>query len=66
LQPIKSEKVEEDQLITIASNATLLFVKKGCVGGDIMVYSIISLNPGENGAILLAETFSLKVRTGQI
>jgi hypothetical protein len=66
LQPIKSEKVEEDQPITTASNATLLFVRKGCVGGDIMVYSIISLNPGENGAILLAETFSLKVRTGQI
>jgi hypothetical protein len=44
----------------------LLFVRKGCVGGDIMVYSIISLNPGENRAILLAETFSLKVRMGQI
>jgi hypothetical protein len=44
----------------------LLFVRKGCVKGDIIIYNIISLNLGENRAILLAETFLLKIRTGQI
>jgi hypothetical protein len=44
----------------------LLFIRKECVKEDIIVYSIISLNLGENRAILLAKTFSFKVRTGQI
>jgi hypothetical protein len=39
--------------------------RKACVGGDIIVYSKISRNSGENAAILLAESPSLNVSTGQ-
>jgi hypothetical protein len=33
----------------------LLYIGKACVKGDIIVYSKISHNSGENTAILLAE-----------
>ena len=66
MQLIRGEKVREDRLITIASNTTLLYIKKACVREYIIAFSLISLNSAENKATLLAETYSLNLRTGHI
>ena len=52
MQLIRGEKVREDRLITIASNTTLLYIKKACVKKYITVFSSISLNSAENEATL--------------
>jgi hypothetical protein len=66
LQLIKDEKVRKNRLIIIVSNTTLLYIKKACVKEYIITFSLISLNSAENKATLLAETYSLNLRTGHI